>query len=202
MNGIGTNVGDVSSNVSASKAHAPYLGPRLRLVLLILLGVVLIAVMKEASPGICDWAVGAPRPDLLSEASQGDLQTIRGLLAGGASPNVADECGGTPLIYAVESANKPVIRALIDAGADVSAISETGLSPLRSAVFTGDVEIVRMILDAGADPNKCATGHCSPIAVALDQGDQSIIDELVKHGAIVPIATDDQRRKLMTAAEQ
>jgi ankyrin repeat protein len=92
---------------------------------------------------------------------------IRLLLARGASPNVLDGVGGSPLHAAAEVASADVVQALIAGGADVNLreavpdpsdgddVAPRGGPPLHVAAYNptpGGLECVTALLKAGASP--------------------------------------------------
>src|SRR5258708_10323624 len=68
---------------------------------------------------------------LMAAALYGDAALVRIILKRGADPNVANDTGVTPLMWAVTDIEKT--RLLVDAGADVNARSADGRSPIIAA---------------------------------------------------------------------
>lgn len=122
---------------------------------------------------------GAKTP-LLYATRKGSLATVRLLVESGASVEMADADGVTPLMSALMNASVAspgdapehlaAARYLIDHGADVNAVDWYGQTPLSIAVdvrnldVTGPtrengmdraqlLEFIRLLLDQGADPN-------------------------------------------------
>lgn len=95
---------------------------------------------------------------LAGPARDGDLVTLRRLIAGGVNPNLADSGGThwTPLMHAIHRGQPAAVDLLLRAGADPT-LAVNGVQPLLMAVGTGDAVIVRRLLDAGADPRSDAT---------------------------------------------
>ncbi|PAA94572.1 hypothetical protein BOX15_Mlig007804g2, partial [Macrostomum lignano] len=111
---------------------------------------------------------------LIHACERGHLDTVRLLLASGASPACRDARGSTPLIKAVSQGHLEVVRLLLDtaaesAGASVDAVSTEpcficleeqsdgssfapdcgGLSALMRATHALRVDVARLLLDSG-----------------------------------------------------
>jgi len=99
---------------------------------------------------------------------EGDVESARALVDGGARVNQTTEYGWTPLLTAVNNRNYAVAELLIDRGADVNAANKGGWTPLYLAtdnrnIEGGDypvpkpdldhLEIIRALLEHGANPN-------------------------------------------------
>jgi ankyrin repeat protein len=99
---------------------------------------------------------------------EGDLESARALLDGGANVNQATEYGWTPLLTAVNNRNYKLALLLLERGADPNLGNKGGWTPLYLAtdnrnIEGGDypvpksdldhLEIVKALLDKGAKPN-------------------------------------------------
>ena len=101
------------------------------------------------------------RTELHYAVRNGDLESIRALLAKGADVNARDRDGMTPLAFDIEvvpdhARATEIARTLIAAGADVNLKNETETTPLKLAVYQFEDrkgELVSVLLDAGADAN-------------------------------------------------
>jgi ankyrin repeat protein len=82
-----------------------------------------------------------------------DLESAKVLLAAGASANVANQLGSTPLALAAENANPGMVLALLNAGAKASAPGPGNVPVLHLASRTGNASIVKALLVHGADAN-------------------------------------------------
>jgi len=105
---------------------------------------------------------------LVFAAREGDVESAKALLDGGAKVNQTTEYGWTPLLTAINNRNYALAQLLIDRGADVNMPNKGGWTPLYIAtdnrnIEGGDypvpkpdldhLEIIRSLLKHGADPN-------------------------------------------------
>ena len=101
-------------------------------------------------------------------AREGDIESARALLDGGADVNQITEYGWTPLLTAINNRNYALASLLLDRGADPDIANKGGWTPLYIAtdnrnIEGGDypvpkpdldhLEIITKLLDKGADPN-------------------------------------------------
>lgn len=77
-------------------------------------------------------------------------EVVRVLLAAGASANVRDSAGYTPLHKAAANGNADLVRMLLDRGADVAATREDGSTPLADALAKGHPEAADILRAHGA----------------------------------------------------
>jgi ankyrin repeat protein len=71
----------------------------------------------------------------------------------GATVNVANELGVTPLVLAGENGNGDMVAAFLEAGANPNVLTLAGESPLMAAARSGSVPAVAALLKRGANPN-------------------------------------------------
>jgi len=105
---------------------------------------------------------------LVFAAREGDVESAKALLDGGAKINQTTEYGWTPLLTAVNNRNYALAKMLIDRGADVNLANKGGWTPLYLAtdnrnIEGGDypvpkpdldhLEIIKALLQHGANPN-------------------------------------------------
>ena len=105
---------------------------------------------------------------LVLAAREGDRESTRLLIAGGALVDQTTEYGWTPLLTAANNRHYKLATALIDRGADVNLANKGGWTPLYLAtdnrnIEGGDypvpkpdmdhLEFIRVLLDKGANPN-------------------------------------------------
>ena len=105
---------------------------------------------------------------LVFAAREGDVESAKALLDGGAKVNQATEYGWTPLLTAVNNRNYALATLLIERGADVNMPNKGGWTPLYIATDNRNIEggdypvpkpdldhldIIRSLLTHGANPN-------------------------------------------------
>ena len=122
---------------------------------------------------------------LMQAVLYGDAESVRLLLDAGADPNIRNEAGATPLLWAVSDLEKT--RLLLDRGADVNARSEDSRTALliASGQF-GSREVVKLLLDRGADikvKSPAAGGDMTPLTEAARLSDEPLLRLLIERGA-------------------
>jgi glutaminase len=81
-------------------------------------------------------------------ASQGDLNEVRALVAGGVEPGTADYDGRTALHLAAAEGQLEVVRYLLAAGTDPQPVDRWGGTPLSDAEGNGHEQVVELIRQA------------------------------------------------------
>lgn len=81
-----------------------------------------------------------------------DVPWLNLLLGKGASTNLADREGNTPLILASGIGFTDGVRLLLAHGGDVNRSNRSGETPVIKAVQARDERMVRLLLENGADP--------------------------------------------------
>jgi glutaminase len=81
-------------------------------------------------------------------ASQGDLNEVRSLLAGGVEPGTADYDGRTALHLAAAEGQLEVVQYLLASGTDPEPVDRWGGTPLSDAEANGHTRIVELIRQA------------------------------------------------------
>jgi len=89
---------------------------------------------------------------LMFAARQGDVESAKLLLAGGASPNETGPDGMSALVLASYSGHGDLAAFLLNKDANANA-ADAGYTALHAAVLRGDVELVKKLLEYGANPN-------------------------------------------------
>jgi glutaminase len=81
-------------------------------------------------------------------ASQGDLNEVRALLAGGVEPGTADYDGRTALHLAAAEGQLEVVQHLLASGTDPQPVDRWGGTPLSDAEANGHTQVVELIRQA------------------------------------------------------
>ena len=89
---------------------------------------------------------------LLQEAAcHGDIARLKLLLGFGASTEVRNDDGETPLAYAVGWQQREAVEVLLDAGAQINAIEDDGAGRRSTALdATNDPELIAYLRSQGA----------------------------------------------------
>jgi ankyrin repeat protein len=154
---------------------------------------------------------------LLFAARQGNVESVRFLLAAGANVNDVAPLGTSVLLVAAQSGHGELGVFLLENGADPNA-SSAGYTPLHAAVLAGQVNLVKALLVHGADPNTrvtngSPTGRTSkelaiqpslrgatPFFLAAKFAEDEIMRILVAGGADLLAGLHDGTTPLMVAA--
>ncbi len=138
----------------------------------------LIGVLTAATPRLEDSPVA-------DAAMEGDIATVRALLAGGADVNAAQGDGMTALHWAAERGDADLAEMLLYAGAVVEPVTRIGgYTPLHIAARTGSDDVALLLLDAGADPAAPAPGTgTTPLHLAATAGSAPLVTALLERGA-------------------
>lgn len=113
------------------------------------------------------------------ERAQAVLATVKYLMESGASANVKDDFGNTPLILAAYNNQSEVIVALLASGADINVITEGGYSALFAAIDNHHDQSVEVLLDMGADINVVDHTGRSVLIAAIDRRIEFVLQERI-----------------------
>ena len=160
----------------------------LALALLAMLAVGLFAA--EPEPTVTNSAPAARESEGSSSESralhaaiaEGDSETVRILVEGGADVDARTNFGEPALHEAIDLENREMVRILVAAGADVDIKNSFGDPALHHAILTGDNDLVRMLVDAGADVNITNAFGDSALSRAVDEGNNEILEILTEAG--------------------
>ncbi|XP_064237951.1 cyclin-dependent kinase 4 inhibitor D isoform X1 [Aotus nancymaae] len=102
------------------------------------------------------------------------------LLKQGASPNVQDTFGTSPVHDAARTGFLDTLKVLVEHGADVNAPDGTGALPIHLAVQEGHTAVVNF-LAAESDLHRRDARGLTPLELALQRGAQDLVDILQGH---------------------
>lgn len=117
---------------------------------------------------------------LIAAAKRGDVDTVKQLLAQGASVRATDASGATALIAAAYGNHIEVARVLIQAGADVNVQDNTKQSAYLITTSDGYLDLLKLTLQNGADMHRLDSYNGTGLIRAADRGHVEIIQELLK----------------------
>jgi ankyrin repeat protein len=112
------------------------------------------------------------RPLLLAATLQQDTATVMRLLEAGASADLADDTGLTPLMAAAKQGNMDLVRKFVGGVTNINATDHTGRSALQYAIAAQNTEVVQLLLRLIPD---FGSQGGDVIATALDTGNKDFI---------------------------
>ena len=134
-------------------------------------------------------------------AAFGYQGVIQVFIKAGASLNISDDKGFTPLAYAVDQGKFEIIRILVDAKADTD-FWGTSHPPLHVASEQGGVEIMDFLLKNGANPYTVDVSGNTPLHVAAKAGNRDATQVLLDAGVDCDWLNNDSATPLLLAAEE
>ena len=143
-------------------------------------------------------------PALVVAARDGDLDTVRTLIAKHVNVNETARDGSTALLWAVYQSNVPMARALLGAGANFTTANHYGVTPLLQASRTGDAPMIAELMKAGADVKRAVHPEGeTPLMAAARTGKMDAVELLLEAGSDVNAADSYQNETaLMRASEE
>lgn len=96
------------------------------------------------------------RPELISAAENGDMNTINRIIQEGGDLDILDtgQDKYTAIHFAAWDGQNEVLKALIDAGANPDILGTDSRTPIHLAAANGRAEAVKLLIDAGVDINR------------------------------------------------
>jgi prepilin-type processing-associated H-X9-DG protein len=132
----------------------------------------------------------AKRLALRKAVTQGDLETVKSLIADGADVNAKYGKRGTALYLAIESGHTDVVRLLIDKGADVNARGGRWFTPLHLAARFGQTDIAELLIAKDANIDAQVSRMWTPLHLAVRFGNTDVAKLLIAKGADMYAETD------------
>jgi len=166
-------------------------------------GLLLLAVLSIVTALAVARGQAAGDPAVVAAARDGDLQTVRALLARRVNVNEPARDGSTALLWAAYHANLDMAKALIAAGANANIANRYGISPLLQAARSGDAGLVGALLKAGATLTVTHPDGETALMAASRAGRADAVKLLLEAGAAVNAAdTWQEETALMWAAAE
>jgi Mg2+ and Co2+ transporter CorA len=131
---------------------------------------------------------------LLVSAANGDIETLKALLASGVDANLQNAAGQSALHLAVRKNHKQAVRWLVlKYSADVALQDHNGDSALHLAVRNGsaNANIVEMLLQRGADVNLRNRTGMSVLELASHYNVQEPIMQILQHRPLIKGPLED-----------
>jgi len=117
----------------------------------------------KADPKIQDRWKKTPLHYAVNQNLKKDI--AQALLKEGCEPHVADDCGLTALIVAIQNGANEIVDVLIKSKCSIDQKDEHGCTPLHKAAFFGHDNIVKLLLDSNCNVIKDKRG-ITPIELA------------------------------------
>jgi membrane protease YdiL (CAAX protease family) len=121
-------------------------------------------------------------------------------LAAGMNPNIKNEQGWFPLMYAASGNESMLIYSLLEKGADVNAYDTYGRTALIIAASKGYSDNVLALLKNGANINMKTDGSYTALMFAAANGHTDIVQLLLAKGADVNAKDSEGKTALMYAS--
>ncbi|KAG4055473.1 hypothetical protein PC123_g9445 [Phytophthora cactorum] len=126
---------------------------------------------------------GSTALGIINTCENGMVDTAEMLLQGGASVNLLDNEGWSPLMIAVINGRDDITRLLLEHKADVNVKGPGQTTALRAAAELGYVEVVRALIYSKASLNDPSEDGETPLFIAAKKGHHEIVQLLVNQGA-------------------
>jgi ankyrin repeat protein len=136
------------------------------------------------------------QPLLLAATLRQDESTVARLLSAGASADLADDAGLTPLMVAAREGNLNLVRQFAGAVTDINATDRKGFSALHYALAQDHKEVVELLLHLSHDLGPNADGILS---TALGRGDKETLEMILGRLPVFPQWTSKTRQALDAA---
>ena len=136
---------------------------------------------------------------LHTAVEQGDLETVKFLIASGTDKEAQNNEGLTPFHTAAWNGHLDIVIYLLQQGAFKEALTKNSCTPLYIAAGRGHLAIVDYLLKAGADKDSPALDKGTPLCLASFKGHLDIVTRLLKEGAAKDTQAEDGRTSLHTA---
>lgn len=155
----------------------------------------------EGSAGANKETLGTHGPSLFHKAAeQGEVETLRELLASGHDVNgQEEEQGYTPLHLTSAEGHVSATRLLLESGARPNLMDCDGYTPLHLAAAQGKIEVIPVLLRAGANVDSRSLDGSAPLHGAASEKHTGAVVKLLESGATVDLPDEDSRTPLHMA---
>jgi hypothetical protein len=116
-------------------------------------------------------------------AGEGNVGSIKRLVARGAKIDALDHDGWSPLALAVAQYQTEAVETLLKLGAKTNPVSKTRHTPLGWAVIRGQSEIIELLLANGANIEAKDEKGWTPLMEASARGYSEVVELLISKGA-------------------
>ena len=163
----------------------------------------LVSLISLAVTSPVLWGQVAADNAVVTAARDGDLRTVRALIAKGSKVNDPARDGSTALLWAAYHSDVEMTRALLAAGAKADVANKYGITPLIQASRTGEAAIVSALVRAGARATMASPQGETPLMAASKSGRIEAVKMLLEAGAEPNALTAfQQETALMWAAAE
>ncbi len=159
-------------------------------------------IIAEAVNAVSNKNSETPSKAMLHTLSHTNSKIVETLLQAGASPNLVDSDGNSPLLYAIQSGTTDDVKTLVERGANPFQQNSSGITPLFLAVSLKKTEMVEAILNA---PNKQnlpvqSTAAQKVLLAAVETGQVQTIRFLLDAGVSPEVEDSSGRRAVLLSA--
>jgi len=146
-----------------------------------LIGLAATAGTAQTAPSVREIAA---YEGLFKAAQEGDVTTIRQLVAGGANVNARDQRGRTPVHVAAFASEGEALRTLAEAGADMNALDGQAYDVVTIAAVADDPELMSIAIELGNDPGLTTSPYDGTALIAAAHlGHVEVVRRLIAAGA-------------------
>ncbi len=122
---------------------------------------------------------------LWDAVATGDAQKVERTLITGENPDIADDSGKSPLIYAALANNPDIVAMLVHYRARVDYRDPLGNTALAYAAEKGSVDAAEALIAAGAAIDSENRQGVTPLMLAAGAGETAVVRLLIDKGAAV-----------------
>jgi ankyrin repeat protein len=133
---------------------------------------------------------------LIDAVKNGDVSTVRSLIAQKVDVNAAEPDGTTALHWAAHMGDSAIAEMLIKAGANVKAVTRDGATPYALALNKGNAQVIELLLKNGEDPKAVIAGEPALMMVAR-AGNPEAVKALLARGADPNVAEPSRKQTAM-----